>query len=109
MGAFPIYISLARHNRYHEVEALLERGVPANTEDKYGNTILSIACQNGLKRLAKLALRRGADINWQNRKGNTPASFRLYVWIWRYPRGLFGYKGANPGIRNHNGKTCYEE
>ena len=108
LGDVSDIFSLARHNRYNEVEAMLERGVPVNTQDKYGNTILSVACQNGLKRLAKLALRRGADINWKNMRGNTPLHF-----AYRYGYGdtLGAYlitKGADPSLRNDDGCTCYE-
>ncbi len=45
---------------------MLDQGVSVNTKDEYGNTILLIACQNGLQHMAKLALRRGANINSQN-------------------------------------------
>jgi ankyrin repeat protein len=48
------------------VEELFDRGLPVNVRDRFGNTVLSIACQNGLKRMAKLTLRRGADINARN-------------------------------------------
>lgn len=58
--------SAARHNRVDSVAYLLDQGVPVNSRDAHGNTILSIACQNGLKRMAKLALRRGININSQN-------------------------------------------
>lgn len=59
--------SYARHNRTKDLERLLdESGIPANVRDPHGNTILIVACQNGLKRIAKLALRRGADINARN-------------------------------------------
>lgn len=58
--------SLARHNRYKDVDALLQKGLPVNVRDAHGNTILAIACQNGLKRMAKVALRCGADINARN-------------------------------------------
>eukprot|EP00935_MAST-01C_sp_MAST-1C-sp1_P002834 g2834.t1 len=58
--------SLTRHNKLTEVEELLDRGVPVNVRDRHGNSILSVACQNGLKKMAKLALRRGADINARN-------------------------------------------
>lgn len=58
--------SAARHNRVDSVTYLLDQGVPLNSCDVHGNTILSIACQNGLKRMAKLALRRGININSQN-------------------------------------------
>ena len=59
--------SFARHNRTKDLERLLDStGIPANVRDRHGNTILIVACQNGLKRIAKLALRRGADINARN-------------------------------------------
>ncbi len=38
--------------------------VDVNTDrDERGNTLLLSAAQNGLKRIAKLLLRKGADIN----------------------------------------------
>ncbi|KAL3671879.1 hypothetical protein V7S43_002547 [Phytophthora oleae] len=58
--------SAARHNRYDSVIYMLDQGVSVNSRDTFGNCLLSIACQNGLKRIAKLALRRGANINSQN-------------------------------------------
>lgn len=63
--------SAARHNRVDSVTYMLDQGVSVNSKDEFGNSILSIACQNGLKRMAKLALRRGANINSKN--------VRLYV------------------------------
>ncbi|RLN97730.1 hypothetical protein BBJ28_00019557 [Nothophytophthora sp. Chile5] len=53
--------SAARHNRLDSVAYMLDQGVSVNSLDAFGNTLLSIACQNGLKRMAKLALRRGAN------------------------------------------------
>lgn len=58
--------SAARHNRVDSVTYMLDQGVSVNSKDEFGNTILSIACQNGLKRMAKLALRRGANVNSKN-------------------------------------------
>ena len=75
----------------------------------YGNTLLSIACQNGLKRAAKLVLRRGADINAQNHKGNTPLHF---CYTYGYGDTLGAYltsKGADTTVRNHDGMTCYDQ
>ena len=97
-----------RHNRSQEVTKLLDRGVPINVKDKFGNTILAVACQNGLKRLAKLALRRGADINSRNFKGNTPLHF---CYTYGYGDTLGNYlisKGADATIRNHQGLVCYD-
>lgn len=67
--------SYARHGRCTDLERLLDRGIPLNVRDEYGNTLLTIACQNGNKKVAKLVLRRGADINSRNHKGNTPLHY----------------------------------
>lgn len=91
-----------------QVERLLDRGVPVNVRDSSGNTILIIASQNGHKRVAKCALRRGADINAKNYKGNTPLHF---CFTYGYGDTLGQYmisKGADPAIRNNTGLTCYE-
>ena len=69
--------SLARHNRFEEVERILTRGVPPDARDDCGNTILIIACQNGHKRIAKVALRRGADIDARNYQGHTALHYCL--------------------------------
>lgn len=67
--------SAARHGRIDEIESLLDKGVPVDVRDQFGNTILITACQNGNKRVAKCVLRRGADINARNFKGNTPLHY----------------------------------
>lgn len=91
-----------------DIENLLDRGVPIDVRDKHGNTILSISCQNGHKRVLKLALRRGADINSTNHRGNSALHF-----CFKYGFGstlgayLIG-KGADVSIRNCEGKTFSE-
>mmetsp|Transcript_11806 Transcript_11806/g.15423 ORF Transcript_11806/g.15423 Transcript_11806/m.15423 type:complete len:229 (+) Transcript_11806:169-855(+) len=100
--------SYARHNRVEDLERLLDAGMPINIRDQYGNTVLAVACQNGHKRSAKLALRRGADINARNYRGNTPLHF---CFTYGYGDSLGQYlisKGADPTIRNNDGITCYE-
>lgn len=67
--------SYARHGRVEEIEKLLGKGLPVDVRDTYGNTLLIIACQNGNKRVAKAVLRRGANINARNHKGNTPLHY----------------------------------
>lgn len=100
--------SLARHNRIREVTALLDRGVPVDIRDKFGNTILIVACQNGLKRMAKLALRRGCDIDARNLKGNTALHF---CHAYGYGSGLGAYlveKGSDESVRNSAGFLPHE-
>merc|ERR1712176_614051 len=51
------------NNRHAEVEAMLAADMDPNTKDEHSNGILHVAAQNGNKRLMKVALRWGADIN----------------------------------------------
>lgn len=67
--------SYARHGRCEEIERLFSKGLPVDVRDAYGNTVLITACQNGNKRVAKAVLRRGANINARNHKGNTPLHY----------------------------------
>ena len=67
--------SFARHGKLEAVASLLAQGVSVDSQDENGNTILCIACQNGNKRIVKLALRHGADINCKNYRGNTALHF----------------------------------
>lgn len=67
--------SYARHGRCEDIERLLNRGIPVDIRDSFGNTLLVIACQNGNKKVAKLVLRRGGNINAKNHKGNTPLHY----------------------------------
>lgn len=67
--------SCARHDRREEIERYLNRGIPVDIRDEYGNTMLVTACQNNNKRMAKLLLRRGANINARNYRGNTPLHY----------------------------------
>ena len=43
--------------------------------DSKGNTLLLIAAQNGLRRMCKLILREGGDIDATNSNGNTALHF----------------------------------
>ena len=91
-------ISLARHGRVGEVEEMLLRGVPVTTVDDNGNTLVHVACQNGSKKIARLAIRYGADINAVNHAGNTPLYFAMkYGFGNTLGQWLIG-KGANPNM-----------
>ncbi len=98
--------SFCRHGRIEAVANLLHRGVDPNVRDDcHGNSILSIACQNGNKRLVKLALRNGANINLSNFRGNSPLHF-----CYKYGHLELGEylitKGADKDLRNIDGQTC---
>ncbi|KAJ1403182.1 ankyrin repeat-containing domain protein [Ochromonadaceae sp. CCMP2298] len=100
--------SYARHGRVEEIEKLFAKGLPVDVRDAFGNTVLTIACQNGNKRVAKGVLRRGANINARNHRGNTPLH---YTYHYGYGDSLGEYlvsKGADADARNNAGRTVSE-
>ena len=87
------------------MDNLLLRGVPVDVRDDNGKSILCVACQNGSKKLVKLALRYGVDINLCNFKGNTALHF---CYRYGYAHTLGEYlkrKGADGAIRNLDGSN----
>lgn len=99
---------------YEALENLLDtfddRAFDINHRDKYGNTLLLLACQQGgiSKRISKLLLRRGADINAQNYMGNTALH---YLMTYNQSPALAEYmiqRGADDSLLNYDGLTCYE-
>ena len=94
--------SYARHGHYKELEKLFLEGINPDSKDKFGNTLLIIAAQNNNKRILKICLRYGAQINMQNLMGNTALHFaKEYGYD-----DIFEYlikKGANPNIKNLRG------
>jgi hypothetical protein len=102
--------SLCRHGKYADVEVNMNQSdwnVPIDYQDGAGNSLLHIAAQNGSKRLIKLCIRRGADLNLQNLNGQTALHFAYgygYADQGDYLRG----KGADDSVVNGEHLTCYE-
>ncbi|KAJ8599586.1 hypothetical protein CTAYLR_004698 [Chrysophaeum taylorii] len=98
----------ARSSHLADLEACIDTfQVPLETIDDQGNTLLVLAAQQNDAKVVKFLLRRGANINAQNYRGNSALHF------------CFGYnfddlgnylisKGANPNLLNQDGHTCYE-
>jgi ankyrin repeat protein len=81
--------------------------VPVDYQDDMGNSLLHIVCQNGNRRLVKLCMRRGADLNIRNLNGQTPLHFAFgygYTELGEY----LVQKGADDSICNKDGLTPYE-
>jgi len=99
--------SAARHGKHREVEASLVAGFDPACCDHFGNTLFHVACQNGNKRIAKLAIKYGGDMDAQNFKGNTGVHF---LFCYGYPdvAEYFIQKGASEQIPNEVGKMARE-
>ena len=106
-NAWAVVFSRARHGRIEEVRAALEDGMPINARDPHGNTLVMVACQNGQKRIVKLALRYNAELNLRNRSGNTALHFCFMYAYYNLGEYLIS-KGADDQILNLSEQNCYE-
>jgi len=80
---------------------------PASTTDHHGNTIFHVACQNGNKKIAKIAIKYGGNMNAKNKVGNTGLHF-LYQFGYTEIAEYFIEKGAKTDIKNDKGFVCYQ-
>lgn len=99
--------SSARHGKHKDVEASLVAGFDPHYQDGFGNTLFHVACQNGNKRIAKLAIKYGGDMDAQNSKGNTGLHF-LFAYGYADIAEYFAEKGASTQIPNEVGKLYTE-
>lgn len=99
--------SSARHGRHKEVEKSLQTGFDPASTDSFGNTLFHIACQNGNKRIAKLAIKYGGNMDAPNSKGNTGLHF-LYAYGYPDIAEYFIEKGADDAVQNENGRVPSE-
>lgn len=102
--------SLCRHNKYSEVEQLINQPdwtLPIDYQDDQGDTLLHIAAQNGNKRMIKIFMRRGISLDTQNLQGQTALHY-LYGYGYADVGDYLVKKGANDAIKNKDGLTCYE-
>lgn len=99
--------SYVRNADFEGVDTMLDEGVDVEVQDVNGNTPLAVAAQQGLKKIAKLLLRRGAKINTTNLAGNTVLHY-CFTYSFESLGEYFISKGADDSVVNAAGLTCYE-
>ena len=78
-----------------------------NKTDDYGNSMLSLACQNGNLKVCKYLVAKGANPNHQNQLGQTPAHFAIAFQFYDLSTWLFE-NGADDTIENKYGLSPYD-
>lgn len=100
--------SQIRHNRIKRLGDSLRAGFNIETEDENGNTALLVAAQNVNKRAIEMLLDRGANINHQNKAGQTA----LHYCMAYDKEGALGEflidRGANDMLENKLGLSPYD-
>merc|ERR1712046_5290 len=89
-------ILLVKNGKLSELEEALDEDVPVDTAVEQGN-----------KRITKFLMRRGAKINLQNLNGNTILHY-AYEYNFEELAEYLKEKGADVGLLNADGLTCYE-
>jgi hypothetical protein len=106
-----IVFSFVRHNRYDAVEALIQqdRDIVRVSDQRSGNGLLHVACQNNNRRLVKLILKtlqtgdESKLIDMQNHRGNTALHYCFQYTFTDLADYLIS-KGADESILNEDGK-----
>ena len=78
-----------------------------DSADKHGNTLLLVAAQSGYLGLLQLLLKRGAEVNAQNKLGNTPLHYSMHFKHEECTQVLLK-RGADDLVVNGEGLTPYE-
>ena len=81
--------------------------IHANQINESGNSLLIVAAQNNQKDICKALHNRGADLDTQNRLGQTALHFAFAFGYTELGKWLV-QKGANTNLKNANGMTCYQ-
>lgn len=98
-----VAFSFVRHNRFEAIEALIQQENDIiQAKDEKGNNLLHLACQNDHRRIAKLLLKNGVEVNHQNNKGNTPLHYVFQYNFMQLSDYLIAH-GADETIANKAG------
>ena len=98
----------AREGDYSFLAEQVDAGrVYVDVTDELGNTLLMTACIAGHKKVARVLLRRGADVNAANSQGQTALHYCLGLGHTELGDYLIA-RGANDEALNAAGRSCYE-
>lgn len=69
---------MAREGRTHELAEFLDHGLPVETLDKDGNTLLMLAAYNSQPDTVAMLIDRGADVDARNARDQSPIAGALF-------------------------------
>ena len=78
-----------------------------NKTDEHGNSMLLLAAQNGNRKIAQYLIQKGANMNHQNKNGQTAGHFANAYQFFDLSQWLFA-NGADDTIENMYGLSPYD-
>ena len=100
-------INIGESNKFKEYFSFVSEQLDINSKDEDGNTLLILCAKNGLIHLASLLLENGADVNKQNKKGNTALHYAISLKHFTLADLLTKYN-AKEDVINNFGYTPWE-
>ena len=71
-------MDLAREGRTEELLEFLDHGLPLDTRDEQGNTLVMLAAYHGQEAVVRALVDRGADVDLRNDRDQTPVAGALF-------------------------------
>lgn len=71
-------MDLAREGGTQELMEFLDHGLPVDTQDEEGNSLVMLAAYHGHEGTVRSLVNRGADVNLRNGKDQTPVAGALF-------------------------------
>ncbi|WP_017571647.1 ankyrin repeat domain-containing protein [Nocardiopsis halotolerans] len=71
-------MDLAREGRTEELLEFLDHGLPVDTRDTQGNTLVMLAAYHGQETTVRALIDRGADVDLRNDRDQTPVAGALF-------------------------------
>ncbi|MEV6819761.1 ankyrin repeat domain-containing protein [Nocardiopsis dassonvillei] len=71
-------MDLAREGRTEELLEFLDHGLPVDTRDEQGNTLVMLAAYHGQEAVVRALVDRGADVDLRNDRDQTPVAGALF-------------------------------
>lgn len=94
------------------VATLLSKGLPVDSEDKYGHTALMRAAEYGRGSTVSLLLEKGAEVNYQSSVDGFTALMMAAAYGLNGKEDMVSLllsKGANPELKNKEGNTALDK
>ncbi len=71
-------MDLARQGRTEELLEFLDHGLPVDTRDEQGNSLVMLAAYHGQEETVRALVDRGADVDLRNDRDQTPVAGALF-------------------------------